>query len=151
MLFNSTIGLIWWGLLLRTAGDLLRDAGRGAGAGGGGRRRQRTENALSPPWVPGLQIYTTMPGLFSAGDGTQGFMHARQILYQLNEKPQTKKILLYVGACGVTFEHFLHCVLWGEVPVHHCRLCLGALEMELSLGNESLYPESFHHLCHYFR
>lgn len=28
MLFNSTIGLIWWGLLLRTAGDLLRDAGR---------------------------------------------------------------------------------------------------------------------------
>lgn len=144
MLFNSTIGLIWWGLLLRTAGDLLRDAGR---VGGG--RRQRTENALSPPWVPGLQIYTTMPGLFSAGDGTQGFMRARQILYQLNEKPQTKKILLYVGAFGVTFKQFLHCVLWGEVPAHRC-LCLGALEMELSLGTECLYPESSHHLCHYF-
>lgn len=56
-----------------------------------------------------------MPGVFSAGEGTRGFMHARQILYRLNEKPQTKKILLYVDAFVVTFKQFLHCLSWGEV------------------------------------
>lgn len=30
----------------------------------------------------GSQLCTTMPGLYDAGNGTQGFMHDKQALYQ---------------------------------------------------------------------
>lgn len=38
----------------------------------------------SDSWVLEIQIYTTMQVLCHAGDQAQGFIHARQILYQLS-------------------------------------------------------------------
>lgn len=38
----------------------------------------------STPHQLGLQVYATMPGLYNAGDSTQGFVHGRQALFQLS-------------------------------------------------------------------
>lgn len=91
-----------------------------------------TLNLISTSQVLGLQVSTSMPSFCSAGDGAQGFMHAKQALYrpaQLQAPYLPNHTLPHLCCSDVSFLSFSGvkvrllslfspvCVLVPQVPV----------------------------------
>lgn len=60
--------------------------------------------------ILGLQTCSTVLGVCSAGDQTQGLMHIRQVLCQLNLIPSSVSILKYLFLLG-NFRTCIQCIL----------------------------------------